>query len=1249
MSIIRIKIRKKSRTQSLALNEGYEHLSPEKRRKIDELLSARRERGPIEEVPRKLEPEAHEMEMPPAETLPTPTPEPVAESSPIQVPEPVPELTPVPEPEPVPEPTPVPEPELKPEPVSEPTPELVSEPIPIPRPVPEPEPVPKSDMPPKEELPIRRDSLFDRYAPLKKDVSHKKRDRTFRKIIEWGIIGLLIFSPLPAASVHKWSILLIQMTVFALFGIYLLMHERPKINPYLLASLKWPRYLFLALFVLIFVQLLPLPGFLVKIFSPNAHAFRALFSPDFANLKFMGLSLIPSHTFQASLQLVSYFLLGFLVIKTITRQHQMMRILYVLIGMSVFQALYGFFELYSSNPRILFYEKKHFLDAVTGTFINRNHLSGYLEMIIPLAIGVVLARSDFFGLSGTTWREKIVQFWGKGLYVRILIPVSIVLMSLAIIFSKSRSGIFLLILTFLLLTQFSVLHFRKFGKRKKITSRFLRITFAIVTLVALYIGIDDVIKRFSMERFLSEYRSFYWAQTAEIIGDFPLFGSGLGTFSSVYPAYDKSMIPAQFSHAHNDYLEYFSELGFFGFIFLFGGILILLLKSFFVWRERTHPRIKALTLGGVLSITLLLLHSITDFNLHIPANMLLFSVLLSLTAAMAFHKLGEDDSRGVVEEEDEIRVHPIDTEGKYATQEQKEWQKFMREKEKPVSKKTVFLILVLIGFFALATIAIFWNHYLYSAGKNKESYTKRIKILKRANAVYPKNDLAHYEMGLVNQALGLKDSKFSEVRIARLQDSSDNFERSLRINPLSAHSHYSFGKTLQSLNESTSGERKAGEGEQKAIQEYKRAVMLAAHNKQIYLDVGKTFFSRWDKLSEEDREFTKDFLNKISNRIQSKDLIGLMREWADNVKDYSIMDSILPYNMIAYTMYVELLAEKSLSSEVRQRYQTKMDILNFELAGRYFKAGENALMYRKIEEASENFGRSRWVLGTIKFYQNLIGEKNIDLDDYTNLKKSSYLQLAKCRLRLGQTFKEVEPYLQKYVQMEEREAALHDLEIFLRNRGILGASIETNLDALDRIAFQMQLYFKQGRYKDIIGVGRNLEMDYQVLAEPKRKIYAQLLHMVGDAFKKQDFLYDAATYYKKALEIDPMNLEMLFSIRDSYERYNDEEMIRQLDEMIASALSPPERLFDNLAVEKGKTFFYIMGLDGKRVSLKLSVRGSNEAVKPLVSVLFNDNVVWEKYAENGELSILVKPLAGQNRLAISPVNTDIVIQSIAYQ
>jgi O-antigen ligase len=463
-------------------------------------------------------------------------------------------------------------------------------------------------------------------------------DKICRKIIEYGILALIVWVPLPKGSVHEWSVLIVQIAVFVMMGAYILLQEKLQENEILGLVLRWPRYLFYALFALIFIQILPLPNFLVRIFSPQSYAFRQMYAPDFSRIKFMSISLMPGRTLSAGLELVTYFLLGFLVVKTVTHRYQFMRIFYFLVGMGIFQAFYGMFELYNPAPRVLFYKKLNYLDCVTGTFVNRNHLSGYLEMMIPLAIGLVLARTDFFSMSGVKWRRKLVRISERGVYKNILLTLGVILMALAVLFSKSRSGVFLLVFSFLLIFELTVLYYGHVKQEMKWIKDFLKITFFIITIMALYIGIDATIERFAMDKILEDVRPVVWSNTSGIIGDFPVFGSGLGTFEALYPAYEESSTPPLFEHAHNDYLEYLAELGGVGFMMLLGGILTILVFSFLMWRVRKHPDVKGVALGGIVAVVAMLLHSITDFNLHIPANMMAFSVVLSLTVATAFYR-----------------------------------------------------------------------------------------------------------------------------------------------------------------------------------------------------------------------------------------------------------------------------------------------------------------------------------------------------------------------------------------------------------------------------------------------------------------------------------------------------------------------------------------------------------------------------------------------------------------------------------
>ena len=84
----------------------------------------------------------------------------------------------------------------------------------------------------------------------------------------------------------------------------------------------------------------------------------------------------------------------------------------------------------------------------------------------------------------------------------------------------------------------------------------------------------------------------------------------------------------------------------------------MLIKSFLIWKERNHPEVKGLALGGIIAIINMLIHSITDFNLHIPANMLLFASVLSLTWVTVHYRYDPERNRRKVPHPSEIRRRP---------------------------------------------------------------------------------------------------------------------------------------------------------------------------------------------------------------------------------------------------------------------------------------------------------------------------------------------------------------------------------------------------------------------------------------------------------------------------------------------------------------------------------------------------------------------------------------------------------------
>jgi O-antigen ligase len=115
----------------------------------------------------------------------------------------------------------------------------------------------------------------------------------------------------------------------------------------------------------------------------------------------------------------------------------------------------------------------------------------------------------------------------------------------------------------------------------------------------------------------------------ELIKEYPFFGTGPGTFAIIFPQFQLPGSSVRFYQAHNDYLHFFAELG-----VLFVPLVFWILTALFrTGRAKLHSTSRqtwSVTLGAMTGILAILVHSLVDFNLHIPANALLFTVLSAI-------------------------------------------------------------------------------------------------------------------------------------------------------------------------------------------------------------------------------------------------------------------------------------------------------------------------------------------------------------------------------------------------------------------------------------------------------------------------------------------------------------------------------------------------------------------------------------------------------------------------------------------
>jgi len=332
-----------------------------------------------------------------------------------------------------------------------------------------------------------------------------------------------------------------------------------------------------------------------------------------------------------------------------------------------------------------------------------------------------------------------------------------------------------------------------------------------------------------------------------------------------------------------------------------------------------------------------------------------------------------------------------------------------------LKKATLILIFLII---AILNILIYWNFRLYyQAAATKDNSTK-IKILKKSHHLIPSNDLVFLEQGRAYFDLALDNLGNTTLARSYLQKSIDSFNHCLKINPASYFAHFNLAQSLLHLGYLLPSFPPI------SYDEYKKAAKLAGENSQIYFEVAKIFLSQWLKLSNEDKDFTINILSKIVSKKDMQKFRILLFFWDMNLKDYDIIEKIMPEDPGIYRIYAEFLGEKSLSLQERQKYLSKAEFLSYMKAKKDYEKRQYEYAYRTPEKAVDHFQYCLNTLNKIKFYQTLTGQNLIDFAEFIEFKKSVLLSMSKFLLKQGKGLPEIKNILLDYLSLEDSEASI---------------------------------------------------------------------------------------------------------------------------------------------------------------------------------------------------------------------------------
>jgi len=405
-------------------------------------------------------------------------------------------------------------------------------------------------------------------------------------ISRFAIYALLVFTPLAAGAVQGWAITLIHLVTLLALTTLLLQKAWNWDWKWISTPLDKP---FVALLILII---------LATIFSMHRRT-----------------------SFWSLILLVNYLTLYYLVVHTVQTRSQVRHLIYVIIGVAVFLSVFGLAKFSGFNPfpwwNYVYFQPSH-IHRLTATYVNANHIAGYLEMSGLLLVGFL--------------------FTGMGRRGKILMTCCILGMLLSFILSLSRGG-WIGGFMGMTLTVFVLLSGRRFEK-KKVTVALAGGLCALLIVILTYTPVAQRIRTLEQKETRTNFaaRVTAWKGAVDMIENHYPVGTGPGTFPVVFPQYQPAGLMARYFMAHNDYLQFISEAGV-ALVPLLVWMMIVFFKKGF--RKLSHPSrlVRGTTLGAMAGLTAILFHSIFDFNLHIPANALVFTVL----AAVAMSPIPKPD------------------------------------------------------------------------------------------------------------------------------------------------------------------------------------------------------------------------------------------------------------------------------------------------------------------------------------------------------------------------------------------------------------------------------------------------------------------------------------------------------------------------------------------------------------------------------------------------------------------------------
>ena len=445
------------------------------------------------------------------------------------------------------------------------------------------------------------------------------------------LVALAVLSPWPFGSVDPWATRAIALVALATAIVAMAWDARHGA----LRLARFPTWAWLGLWLLAVLQLLPLPAALHASLAPGS-AF--VWHPDVSEAAAVlgpgpfPISLHPEATRRWLAFTSGLVALALAAAPALRERTLVLRATIALVAGGTAVAVFGLVA------RLAFGNKLYGVWSVPtvapfGPFVSKNHFAGYVELAALLAVGLATglaeeARRDRGWLSWIESRRAkwVVLAWGTAF-----------VLVLAVLVSLSRGGVLAVSAG---LAAFVLLRLWARGS-SRLSPRGMLATIALLALAA--IGVASLLPTEARDRVISlgavtseasgSYRLAVWRDTRRLIASSPLVGSGFGAYADALRRFRTAAGEVDVEHAESDVLEAVAEGGVVGALVIASFAGFVLLAGLRAARSEPQRLQRSVATGALAGVLALGVHSLFDFNLHLPSNALLFAALAAVLLA----------------------------------------------------------------------------------------------------------------------------------------------------------------------------------------------------------------------------------------------------------------------------------------------------------------------------------------------------------------------------------------------------------------------------------------------------------------------------------------------------------------------------------------------------------------------------------------------------------------------------------------